>query len=124
MASPITSRNPKRRHGLLLRMIAGRIGASILTLFLVSLVVFVISDLLPGDAAQEALGQSATPAQVAALRHEMGLDRPRCRQIAGCQHAGYRHYCGTVAQFLVTGQPYSPGCRPTCPDYRYIQRDE
>lgn len=60
----------------LLRMILGRIGASILTLFLVSLIVFTISALLPGDAAQEALGQSATPAQVAALRHEMGLDRP------------------------------------------------
>jgi peptide/nickel transport system permease protein len=59
-----------------LRLIAGRMGAAVLTLFLVSLVVFVISDLLPGDAAQEALGQSATPEQVAALRHEMGLDRP------------------------------------------------
>jgi peptide/nickel transport system permease protein len=31
---------------------------------------------LPGDAAQEILGQSATPLQVEALRHEMGLDRP------------------------------------------------
>ncbi len=59
-----------------LRLIAGRIGAAMLTLFLVSLIIFAISDLLPGDAAQEALGQTATPAQVAALRHEMGLDRP------------------------------------------------
>lgn len=59
-----------------LRMLAGRIGSSLLTLFLVSLVVFAISDLLPGDAAQEALGQTATPAQITALRHEMGLDRP------------------------------------------------
>ncbi|HEX7852275.1 MAG TPA: ABC transporter permease [Sphingobium sp.] len=63
-------------NGRLLRMIAGRIGAAILTLFLVSLIVFAISALLPGDAAQEALGQSATPAQITALRHEMGLDRP------------------------------------------------
>lgn len=60
----------------ILRLIAARIGAAIVTLFLVSLIVFAISALLPGDAAQEALGQSATPAQVAALRHEMGLDRP------------------------------------------------
>ena len=59
-----------------LRLIAGRAASSLLTLALVSLVIFAISDLLPGDAAQEMLGQSATPQQVAALRHEMGLDRP------------------------------------------------
>ncbi|WP_374409922.1 ABC transporter permease [Novosphingobium colocasiae] len=60
----------------LLPMIAGRIASSLLTLFLVSVVIFVASSLLPGDAAQELLGQSATPAQIAALRHEMGLDQP------------------------------------------------
>lgn len=59
-----------------LRLILVRIGYALLTLFLVSIVVFVISGLLPGDAAQEMLGQSATPAQVAALRHEYGLDLP------------------------------------------------
>ncbi|MET0366223.1 MAG: ABC transporter permease [Sphingobium sp.] len=73
MASSTQARGANRK---LVRLIAGRIGAAVITLFLVSLIVFAISDLLPGDAAQEALGQSATPAQVAALRHEMGLDRP------------------------------------------------
>jgi peptide/nickel transport system permease protein len=43
---------------------------------LVSLVIFVISGLLPGDAAEEMLGQSATPEAVAALRREFGLDQP------------------------------------------------
>lgn len=57
-------------------LILYRIGSSLLTLFLVSAVVFTISGLLPGDAAQELLGQSATPEQVTALRQEMGLDRP------------------------------------------------
>lgn len=57
-------------------LVAKRIGAALLTLFLVSAVIFTISGLLPGDAAQETLGQSATPEQIAALRHEMGLDRP------------------------------------------------
>jgi peptide/nickel transport system permease protein len=74
MSGPAAGNNKGRAK--LARMIAGRIGAAVLTLFFVSLIVFAISDLLPGDAAQEALGQSATPAQVAALRHEMGLDRP------------------------------------------------
>jgi len=58
------------------RLIAKRIGLAFVTLLLVSAVIFTISGLLPGDAAQEVLGQSATPAQVAALRHEMGLDQP------------------------------------------------
>jgi peptide/nickel transport system permease protein len=53
-----------------------RIGLMFVTLLLVSVVVFTISGLLPGDAAEEKLGQSATPEQVTALRHEMGLDRP------------------------------------------------
>lgn len=60
----------------LLRLLAKRLASSLLTLLLVSAVIFTISGLLPGDAAQETLGQSATPEQVAALRHEMGLDRP------------------------------------------------
>ncbi|WP_221792155.1 ABC transporter permease [Aquisediminimonas sediminicola] len=58
------------------RLILNRIASALLTLLLVSLVIFIISDLLPGDAAQEMLGQSATPEQVAALRHDLGLDRP------------------------------------------------
>lgn len=57
-------------------LILYRVGAALLTLFLVSVVVFTVSGLLPGDAAQEILGQSATPEQVEALREEMGLNRP------------------------------------------------
>ncbi len=71
-----TPRQSNKGYARLARMIAGRVGAAMLTLFFVSLIVFAISNLLPGDAAQEALGQSATPAQITALRHEMGLDRP------------------------------------------------
>lgn len=59
-----------------LTLIAKRFASSLLTLLLVSVTIFIIAQLLPGDAAQEALGQSATPQQVAALRNEMGLDRP------------------------------------------------
>jgi peptide/nickel transport system permease protein len=72
--------NPSNRRSrpllAILRLVVVRIGYAFLTLFLVSIVVFVISGLLPGDAAQEMLGQSATPAAVAALRHEYGLDLP------------------------------------------------
>jgi len=58
------------------RLVAHRIGLGALTLLIVSAVIFVITGLLPGDAAQAALGQSATPETVAALRAQYGLDQP------------------------------------------------
>jgi peptide/nickel transport system permease protein len=58
------------------RLAAARLGFAVLTLLLVSAIIFAITGLLPGDAAQQALGQAATPEQVAALRHQFGLDQP------------------------------------------------
>jgi len=60
----------------MLLLIARRCGAGVLTLLIVSAVVFFITSLLPGDAAQMVLGQSATPETVAALRQQLGLDQP------------------------------------------------
>jgi peptide/nickel transport system permease protein len=57
-------------------LIIRRIGLLCLTLWIVSVVVFAITAVLPGDAAQQALGQFATPEQVEALRVKMGLDQP------------------------------------------------
>ncbi|HEX6832222.1 MAG TPA: ABC transporter permease [Rudaea sp.] len=59
-----------------LRMVSRRIAIGALTLFLVSALVFFMASLLPGDAAQMALGQYATPETVAMLRKELGLDEP------------------------------------------------
>ena len=58
------------------RLVANRVGVGALTLLIVSAVIFTITNLLPGDAAQEALGQSATAETVAALRAQYGLDQP------------------------------------------------
>ncbi|HEY0438057.1 MAG TPA: ABC transporter permease, partial [Phenylobacterium sp.] len=41
-----------------------------------SVVVFLLLEVLPGDAAQTILGSTATPEAVAALRHKLGLDQP------------------------------------------------
>ncbi|BCQ34547.1 MULTISPECIES: ABC transporter permease [Erwiniaceae] len=57
-------------------LIFRRIGSGLLTLLIVSALVFFITSMLPGDAAQMILGQSATPETVAALRQQLGLDQP------------------------------------------------
>lgn len=58
------------------RLIASRLALALLTLLIVSAIVFAMTGLLPGDAAQQALGQAATPEAVAALRRQFGLDQP------------------------------------------------
>jgi peptide/nickel transport system permease protein len=44
--------------------------------FVASVLIFTLSEFLPGDPAVIALGETATPEAVQAMRHEMGLDRP------------------------------------------------
>jgi len=58
------------------RMVLQRILTGLVTLWVVSMVVFVMTSLLPGDVAQIVLGQSATPESLAAYRAERGLDQP------------------------------------------------
>jgi peptide/nickel transport system permease protein len=48
----------------------------LLTLWVVSLVVFAATQALPGDPAQAILGRDATPESLATLREELNLDRP------------------------------------------------
>ncbi len=60
----------------ILKMVAQRFALGFLTLFVVSLIIFLGIELLPGDIAEEILGQSATPETVAAFRAELGLDVP------------------------------------------------
>ncbi len=58
------------------RMVLQRILIGFVTLWVVSVVVFIMTSLLPGDVAQIVLGQSATPESLAAYRAERGLDQP------------------------------------------------
>ena len=60
----------------ILMMVAQRLGLGLLTLFVVSLIIFLGVELLPGDLAEAILGQSATPETVAAFRRELKLDLP------------------------------------------------
>src|SRR3954469_23536079 len=60
----------------MLGFIARRLLYVIPVVIAVSLLTFLIASLLPGDLAYVILGDQATPENVAALRHEMGLDQP------------------------------------------------
>ena len=53
-----------------------RLALGILTLFVVSLIIFSSLEFLPGDFGQAILGQAALPETVAAFREELGLDLP------------------------------------------------
>jgi peptide/nickel transport system permease protein len=53
-----------------------RLGLGLLTLLLVSIIIFSAINMLPGDFGQAVLGQSATEDTVAAFRRELGLDQP------------------------------------------------
>jgi peptide/nickel transport system permease protein len=72
------------------RFLVRRAAAAVATLLVVSMLVFAGTEVLPGDAASAVLGKTATPAQVAELRGQMGLDRPAVRRylewLAGFTH--------------------------------------
>ena len=57
-------------------LILKRLGIGLVTVLAVSLIIFFGTKILPGDAAQIRLGQSATPENVAAFRARLGLDQP------------------------------------------------
>ncbi|MDI6836891.1 ABC transporter permease [Ciceribacter thiooxidans] len=60
----------------MLTVLMRRVVALLLTLLAVSVLVFAVMDVLPGDPAAVMLGTSASPDTLAALRHELGLDQP------------------------------------------------
>jgi peptide/nickel transport system permease protein len=57
-------------------MVLQRFGIGLMTLLVVSVLVFAGTEILPGDVAEIVLGQSATPENLAKLRAELGLDKP------------------------------------------------
>lgn len=74
----------------ILSLVAKRLGLGVLTLFVVSLVIFSAVQMLPGDFAEERLGQGATEEAVAAIRAELGLDQPA--------HIRYLQWLGNALQ--------------------------
>lgn len=64
------------------RYLLSRVPSALLVLFLASVLVFAILRLIPGDPATSVAGPDATPEAIAAIRSDMGLDRPLLTQYA------------------------------------------
>ncbi len=62
--------------GYIARFLLKRIALGLATLFVVSLLIFLITQALPSDPAEAMLGREATPESLAALRTQFGLDKP------------------------------------------------
>ena len=60
----------------LFAIVAKRTGIGLITLVVVSIIIFWATEVLPGNAAYAVLGHSATPSLVHALERQMGLNRP------------------------------------------------
>ncbi len=73
------------------QFIVRRLAQMIPVLFGITIVVFALLQLIPGDPATTILGAQARPDSIAALRRELGLDRPLWEQ--------YLRYMGNLAQF-------------------------
>lgn len=58
------------------RFLLRRLALMVATLVVVSMVIFALAQIVPGDVGRTILGPYASPAQVAALDHRLGYDRP------------------------------------------------
>jgi peptide/nickel transport system permease protein len=97
------------------RFVLKRVGGGLASLLIVSVLVFVGTNLLPGDPAHAILGRDATPARVAQLRKSMKLDQPvpvrYLRWLAGVSHGDFGRSItqggGALADRSVSGTPVS-----------------
>ncbi len=87
-----------------LGFIVRRIGAAILSLFAMSILVFLIIRLVPGDPVRTMLGFRATDENVARLQHELGLDQPMLSQYMSWIAGLFR---GDLGQDIVSHAPLS-----------------
>lgn len=75
------------------RYVAKRLGLALVTLALLSVIVFATAQLLPGDVGRSILGPFATQEAVDALNHQVGADKPAVTQywdwISGVVHGDF-----------------------------------
>ena len=64
----------------MVRFILKRLGLALITLWILSVIVFVLGQVLPSDPGRSILGPLAAPSAVHALDHQLGVDKPLLTQ--------------------------------------------
>ena len=67
----------------MLRFLASRLGTAVIVLFVLTLVVFVMSRVIPADPAVVYAGPKAPPEELARIREKLGFDQPLVLQYLG-----------------------------------------
>jgi peptide/nickel transport system permease protein len=86
----------------MLSLIIKRLGIGLITVIAVSLIIFLGTKILPGDAAQIRLGQQATAENIAAFRTRLGLDQPYYMQYLNWL---YGFFTGDMGTSLASDKP-------------------
>ena len=87
----------------MLGVILRRLASAIPILVIVSLISFGLMRLIPGDPAAAIAGLSATPEQIAQIRHQLGLDQPLLGQLLAWYGGMLLH--GDLGRSLLLGEP-------------------
>ena len=85
----------------MIRFVLKRLGLIVVSLFAASIIIFLITEIIPGDVAQMILGQNVTPDSLAALRERLGLMNPPSCPLSPLDRRGGRR---------ATSETHSP-CR-------------
>lgn len=89
----------------MMKSLVTRLGLGVVTVWVVSLLIFASTEVLPGDVALAILGENATPEAVKAIRDSLGLDRPAPQRYGEWLTQALR---GDLGKSLASGSPISP----------------
>ncbi|HEX2589295.1 MAG TPA: ABC transporter permease [Gaiellales bacterium] len=108
MTAVAERRGRVRERSPVLAFLGRRMAGAVVAIFVASLVIFLGTVVLPGDAASVVLGRNGTPEQVSALNHRLHLDKPASQEyadwISGLAHGDL----GDSAVGLVQGEKHAP----------------
>lgn len=98
--------------------IVRRVLLMFLLLFLVTLLVFVLFNIAPGDPARLTCGKACSPATVAANRHKLGYDQPILTQ--------FTNYVGGLffGRTYAADSPQPIDCRAPCLGYSFLRHGQ
>lgn len=95
-------RGPQALRSPAMRLVVKRLLLMIPIMLGVSVLTFWVLDLIPGSAAQQLLGEEATPEQVRQMERDLGLDKPAAQRYLSWL-GGVLH--GDLGQSPISGQP-------------------